>query len=101
MSECCNHNCNEGRTCPERTRRQQEAEARHQTERAIAADPVGVEAALPIQYAEPEPAPRLSGEAKVLIVAVCLFWLAILALSIADPRDLSTLWPRLVALASF
>jgi hypothetical protein len=64
-------------------------------------DGIGVECALPIIVDDIKPAREIDWQAVVLVAAVAFTWLAILALSIADPRDLSTLWPRLVALASF
>lgn len=115
VKTCCEHHnvdCNQGRTCPERTRRAQASALR------LTESDVGVEAALPIVYVGPEPSepwwrlPALGArkplpsepfdwQALVLWIGVAVAFGAIAALSIADPRDLSTIWPRLVALASF
>jgi hypothetical protein len=44
----------------------------------------------------------MSGEAKVLIAAVTVTWLTVMALSIQDlPERIVSLWPAIVALASF
>jgi hypothetical protein len=65
---------------------------------------IGFECALPIkepaiQYAGREP---ISGEAKVLIAAVTVTWLTVMALSIQDlPERIVSLWPAIVAFASF
>lgn len=104
MTDCCNHNCNEGRTCPERIRRQQETE--YLWTRALgveAADAPRVTGAVPpIVTTELRPVREpWSGEAKLLIVAVTLTWLMVLYLSVADPRDLSSFWPRVLAALSF
>jgi hypothetical protein len=61
----------------------------------------GYECALPITYCGPEPKEPTDWQAVTLWAAVILCFAVVVALSIADPRDLSTIWPRLVALASF
>lgn len=119
LPTCCEYHgfeeggCN-GRNCPEGrvdlrailTRRIQEAEARWPRDIAMgseSADPANREPdrvarePLPITFAEPEP---FDWQALVLWIAVVVCFAAVFALSIADPRDLSTLWPRLVAAMS-
>jgi hypothetical protein len=72
-------------------------------ERQIASDPIGVEAALPIQYVGTEPAP-FNWELTVIWIAVAVAFGAVLALSIVDPRNLTdwlpAVWPRLVVALS-
>lgn len=111
----------------EMTRRQQEADLRWQCARSgqmdsrqiaahIAAGelpfPIGYESAdpahrepvrvarepLPVSFAGREP---FDWQALVLWIGVGVAFGAIAALSIADPRDLSTLWPRVLAALSF
>jgi hypothetical protein len=96
LPTCCNHHnvdCNQGRNCPERTRRQQEADYRREI--------VDSEAASGIWYAEPEP--EIAAASVDIVGAICgllalgfigggIVWLA---------YKLSPMWPTLVALASF
>lgn len=53
---------------------------------------------LQVNFAGPEP---FDWGALVIWIGVVVAGVSLAALYIADPRDLSTLWPRLVALASF
>jgi hypothetical protein len=73
MTECCNHNCNEGRDCPQRR-------------------------ALPIAGREP-----FDWQLLVIWIAVAVAFGAVAAMSfgpqIAELIDY--LWPRLVVAASF
>jgi hypothetical protein len=124
------HGCRQGRDCPEHTRSTQEAEylwtrnldqcarSGQMDSRQIAAHiaagelDVGYESADPahrepvrmareplqVSFAGPEP---FDWGALVIWIGVVIAGVSLAALYIADPRDLSTLWPRLVALASF
>lgn len=65
--------CREGRDCPERTRLVQEAEQR------IRQQPIGVECALPITFADKEPKP-FDWQSLILAVGVvvCMCFVAAL-----------------------
>jgi len=70
--------------------------------RAGELDGIGNECALPIIVDDIKPAREpVDGQTVVIALAVAFTWIAVLYLSTADPRDLSTLWPRVLALLSF
>lgn len=82
----------------ELTRRIQEAESRW------AVEAIGVEASLTgITFVGPEPEEPepFDWQGLVLWIGVGVAFGAIAALSIADPRDLSSFWPRVLAALSF
>jgi hypothetical protein len=68
VSDCCNHNCNEGRACPERIAHK----------RWLSEQDMGVECALPIELLGQEPREPRPWRKYALIVAVCVIWSAIL-----------------------
>jgi hypothetical protein len=101
MSDCCKYHeaqlpagsCNQGRNCPERTRRQQESEYRKA--------PVGYESAHPIVFLDDEP--EIQGVAEAILrglAALAAIGVAIGGFLWAVNKLSPLLWPQLVAALS-